>query len=267
MEDPEQDVAMADTVPADFSQGLEEEAAEPPIQAADAAEGAGPPVEDAARSPAKTQEEPTIGAAPGLPMERSPEKSSAAKAQEAEELASLSLPISTIRRIARTAAPNHRLTTEVTAGLHRIAQAFICYATDRSLAELQNEAERARKHKSKAAVVPKKTLYPEHVMRFLMAESPHLANKLANLFPEMMPGEFKPLSVRLLEQLHKQYLLPADQASEVKQSQALDTEDSLEVERGQIPTPARAGKRKMEGLMGKAKKQKTQLTQLFKAAT
>jgi len=68
-------------------------------------------------------------------------------------MASISLPATSIKRIARSAAPGVRFSSEAIAGLHRVAQAFVCFATDRSLQEMKVEADRAnRKQKGKTFV-------------------------------------------------------------------------------------------------------------------
>jgi len=129
----------------------------------------------------------------------------AVQAQDELGLASLSLPASSIRRIARSAAPGVRFSSEAFAGLHRVAQAFILFATDRALAEVKVEADKGKRPKGKStAPIPRKTLSCDHVMRFLSSELPPIASKVAALFPQLMSSEFKPAGVQLLEQLHEQ---------------------------------------------------------------
>lgn len=120
----------------------------------------------------------------------------------AQALASISLPRSMLKRIARNAAPEARFSSEAVAGLHRIAQVFICFATDRALGELKAENDKARKGKKNPVL--RRTLGADHVMRFLTAELPPIASKVSNLFPDLVPPEFKPPAVKLLEQLHEQ---------------------------------------------------------------
>ncbi|CAE8592217.1 unnamed protein product [Polarella glacialis] len=117
-------------------------------------------------------------------------------------LGSLSLPAAVLKRIARSAVPGVRLSSEALAALHRIAQVYVCFATDRGLGQVKAEGEKKKKGKSNPVL--RKTLHTEHVMRFLSAEMPPLASKLASLCPELMPVEFKPAGVQLLEALHEQ---------------------------------------------------------------
>ncbi|CAK0819874.1 unnamed protein product [Prorocentrum cordatum] len=66
-----------------------------------------------------------------------------AKDAEAEDpgLSAITLPREAVRRIARSAAPpGARISSEAVAGLQRVAQAFVLYATDRALAEAQARA-------------------------------------------------------------------------------------------------------------------------------
>lgn len=125
-------------------------------------------------------------------------------APEDSGLASVSLPTSTIRRIARSAVPGVKFSSEAISGLHRIAQAYVCFATDRSIAELQVDIDKANKIKGKLRPVVKKQVTPEHVMRFLSTEMPPIASKLSTLFPNLVPADFRPTGVRLLEQLAEQ---------------------------------------------------------------
>eukprot|EP00747_Dinoflagellata_sp_TGD_P087716 gnl/TRDRNA2_/TRDRNA2_163729_c2_seq2.p1 gnl/TRDRNA2_/TRDRNA2_163729_c2~~gnl/TRDRNA2_/TRDRNA2_163729_c2_seq2.p1 ORF type:complete len:378 (+),score=121.86 gnl/TRDRNA2_/TRDRNA2_163729_c2_seq2:82-1215(+) len=119
------------------------------------------------------------------------------------ELSNVSLPREAVKRIARSAAPDNRLSSEAIGGLHRIAQIFVCYVTDGALKEMKTEADKGKKPKGK--VVPtRKTLSVEHVLRFLTAEIPQISSKVCNLFPDLVPMEFKPPSVRLLEKLREQ---------------------------------------------------------------
>lgn len=131
----------------------------------------------------------------------------AARGGEAsEELAEIALPLNAVKRIVRSAAPGTRFSREAFAGLHRIAQAFVCFATDRALHEAKVDAEKARKTtKGKAAQqTVRRTVGAEHVMRFLAVEIPPIAKKMATLFPDLMPADFKPSGVKLLEQLQEQ---------------------------------------------------------------
>jgi len=123
-------------------------------------------------------------------------------------LAAAALPYSTIKRIVRTVSPGVTFDREAIAGFTRIAQAFALFATDGALAELSKEAEKAKKSAKSKSTAPAarslRTLTADHVMRFLTAELPPIATKVASLFPEMMPGDFKPPGVLLLEQLGEQ---------------------------------------------------------------
>eukprot|EP00435_Cladocopium_sp_Y103_P049616 s79_g15.t1 len=100
--------------------------------------------------------------------------------------------------------PKYRFEKDVFKGMNRLAQAFACFVTDRSLHELKREQTSKAKKGSKNAPVLRKTLTAEHVMRFLQQDMPQLANKLASLHPDKMPEDFKPSSVKLLKQLHEQ---------------------------------------------------------------
>jgi len=123
-------------------------------------------------------------------------------------LVAAALPYSVIKRIVRTASPGVSFDREAIAGFARIAQAFALFATDGALAELSKEAEKVKKSgKSKSNAPPVrslKTLTADHVMRFLTAELPPIATKVASLFPDLMPGDFKPAGVQLLEKLGEQ---------------------------------------------------------------
>jgi|ERR1719310_155525 len=125
---------------------------------------------------------------------------------EASELSSVSLPVSHIRRIAKAAAPpGTKFSSEALAALHRIAQVYILYATDRAIAQAQAEAAEAKKKKIKNMPVPTgRRMTADHVMQFLTAEMAPIATKLANLMPDSMPKEFKPTSLQLLEELRVQ---------------------------------------------------------------
>lgn len=123
-------------------------------------------------------------------------------AEAAVALASVSLPAAAIRRIARSAAPGARFSGESVAALHRVAQVFVCYLTDRSLHEMKVEGDKLKKSKKNPAMP--KTLRSDHVMRFLSSELPPIAKKVSTLFPFAVPPEYKPSGVRLLERLHEQ---------------------------------------------------------------
>eukprot|EP00411_Alexandrium_monilatum_P078387 CAMPEP_0175621038 /NCGR_PEP_ID=MMETSP0096-20121207/68223_1 /TAXON_ID=311494 /ORGANISM="Alexandrium monilatum, Strain CCMP3105" /LENGTH=340 /DNA_ID=CAMNT_0016926283 /DNA_START=21 /DNA_END=1041 /DNA_ORIENTATION=- len=144
-------------------------------------------------------------------------------------LGALSLPAAAIRRAARGAAPDVRFSSEAIAGLHRVAQAFICFATDRALHEAQAEADKAKKVKGKANPTARKTLSADHVMRFLSSDMPPIAKKLASLVPEQMPAEYRPAGIRLLEQLQEQ-----DKAAEALRAGAAGAAPPAE---GQAPAP------------------------------
>lgn len=119
-------------------------------------------------------------------------------------LAGLSLPAAAIRRAAKSAAPGVHFSSEAVAGLHRVAQAFICFSTDRALHEVKAEGDKAKRSKGKANPAPRKTLTADHVMRFLSSEMPPISRKLATLYPDLMPAEYKPAAIKLLEQLQEQ---------------------------------------------------------------
>merc|ERR1712194_3164 len=94
---------------------------------------------------------------------------------------------------------------EAVAALHRVAQVFVCFATDRSLGVIQAEKDKAKKMKGKNVnLLAKPTLGADHVMRFLSADLPQVASKMSSLFPDLMPTEFKPPGVILLEHLEEQ---------------------------------------------------------------
>lgn len=139
-------------------------------------------------------------------------------ALENADLAGIALPAASIKRIVRSAAPGVRFSSEAIAGFHRVAQAFALFATDRSLAEQTKEIEKAKKAAKSKQALPRKTLTAEHVMRFLSAELPPIASKVSTLFPDLMPTEFKPAGVLLLEQLHEQSKGAAVEATSVEQS-------------------------------------------------
>lgn len=129
-------------------------------------------------------------------------KESEDAAEAASALASVSLPAAVVRRIARSAAPGARFSGESVAALHRVAQIFVCYLTDRSLHEMKVEADKMKKSKKNPAMP--KTLKSDHVMRFLSTELPPISKKISTLFPFAVPPEYKPAGVRLLERLHEQ---------------------------------------------------------------
>mmetsp|Transcript_65226 Transcript_65226/g.170839 ORF Transcript_65226/g.170839 Transcript_65226/m.170839 type:complete len:250 (-) Transcript_65226:38-787(-) len=124
--------------------------------------------------------------------------------QAQAELAQFSLPAAAIKRMARSSVPGVRFSSEAVAALHRVAQAFICFATDSALSEQRTEAERAKRSRGKSAFVAKKTLSGDHVMKVLTSELGPIASKLASLFPELVPVDFRPQGIRLLEQLREQ---------------------------------------------------------------
>jgi histone H3/H4 len=170
------------------------------------------------------------------------------------DLASTSLPSSTIKRIVRTASPGVRFNSEAIAGFHRVAQAFVLFATDRSIAEVAKEAEKLRKaSKSKSIPTARKTLTSEHVMRFLTSEMPPIASKVAALFPDLMPGDFKPAGVRLLEQLQEQSKVgqageDGAQASTANGTGGLAAWASTSGKRALDTTPEQAAKRPRRAL-------------------
>jgi len=167
--------------------------------------------------------------------------------QEDVDLSSTSLPFSSIKRIVRTASPGVRFSAEAVAGFHRVAQAFALFATDRSLAEQAKEAEKAKKaSKSKNPPLMRKTVTAEHVMKFLTAELPPIATKVASLFPELMPGDFKPAGVQLMEQLSEQsraaqaaraHASGASSSSPVKGKDLGSWAKTGASEDGQVPSP------------------------------
>jgi histone H3/H4 len=126
-------------------------------------------------------------------------------------LGTVSMPSATMRRIVRSAAPGVRFNGEAIAALHRVAQAFVCYATDRCIQELRGDtvlaAPAAQKKKQVKVGGPtsvKKTLGVDHVMKVLSKEVPPVAAKISNLFPELVPPEYRPQEIKLLEQLREQ---------------------------------------------------------------
>mmetsp|Transcript_8914 Transcript_8914/g.16003 ORF Transcript_8914/g.16003 Transcript_8914/m.16003 type:complete len:242 (-) Transcript_8914:114-839(-) len=114
-------------------------------------------------------------------------------------LSAIALPTSTIRRILRSALPEGKLSAEAVAAFHRIAQVFICWLTHGACRQL---ADAGKKSKGKAAAT-KPPISAELVMSFLHSELPFVANKVANLFPEIVGAEHKPAAVHLLEQLQR----------------------------------------------------------------
>jgi len=125
--------------------------------------------------------------------------------REDADLAACALPYSTIKRIVKSSSPGVRFSPDAVAGFHRVAQAFALFATDRALAEQQKEADKLKKFsKSKNIAPARKTLTAEHVMRFLTSEFAPIASKVSTLFPDLMPSDFKPAGVLLLEQLRDQ---------------------------------------------------------------
>jgi hypothetical protein len=58
--------------------------------------------------------------------------------------------------------------------------------------------------KKKGAAAPKKTLGIDHVMQFLTAEMPTVATKISTLFPDLVPSEYRPESIKLLERIRFQ---------------------------------------------------------------
>lgn len=128
-------------------------------------------------------------------------------AKAAAELASIALPVNTVKRITRSAAPGVRFSGEALAALHRICQAYILWATDRSVVQASaDDARQTKKVKGKAVAhsLTSRRLTATHVMRFLEAELPQIAAKVGTLFPDLVPSESKPTAVRLLEQLREQ---------------------------------------------------------------
>eukprot|EP00933_Yihiella_yeosuensis_P036393 TRINITY_DN30157_c0_g1_i1.p1 TRINITY_DN30157_c0_g1~~TRINITY_DN30157_c0_g1_i1.p1 ORF type:complete len:272 (-),score=66.73 TRINITY_DN30157_c0_g1_i1:65-841(-) len=179
------------------------------------------------------------------------------RAKEDPLLGNLTLPAAVIRRIARSAAPGVRFSSEAIGGLHRIAQAYICFATEKAAADLQKENEKAKKGKKSGQSTGKKVLQGDHVMKFLTAEMAPLASKVAKLFPEIMSNEFKPPGVSLLETLHKQ---EAKQSSSVPEQEASTTEGgpSSPPKRSaaEVGMPDKASSEQVQG-QGPAKKAKT----------
>jgi len=120
-------------------------------------------------------------------------------------LAELSLPSSAVKRLAKIAAPGYRFSSESLAGIQRVAQAYIVFATNGALSQVKSDGVAMNKAKKGQKPQPaKKTLQAEHIMRFLTLEMPQLGTKVASLFPDYVPEEFKPESVQLLEKLHLQ---------------------------------------------------------------
>lgn len=145
---------------------------------------------------------PPLGAAAGV-----------AQAQPAAatdvSMGAISMPAAAVRRIVRSAAPGIRFNSEAIAAVHRVAQAFACYATDRCVKELRGTLTLAGP-KTKGKVVgggshpAKKTLGAEHVMKVLSKELPPVATKISALFPELVPQEYRPQEIKLLELMHEQ---------------------------------------------------------------
>jgi histone H3/H4 len=166
-----------------------------------------------------------------------------AAGQDDVDLASIALPTTAIKRIVRSAAPGVRFSSEAIAGFHRVAQAFVLFATDRCLAEQTKEMEKVRKAAKSKHALPRKTLTSEHVMRFLSAELPPIASKVSTLFPDLMPTEFKPAGVLLLEQLHEQSKAAMGEAPTSEQTSLHFNESAA----AQETTTAQAGKRERDG--------------------
>eukprot|EP00927_Polykrikos_kofoidii_P071608 TRINITY_DN67869_c0_g1_i1.p1 TRINITY_DN67869_c0_g1~~TRINITY_DN67869_c0_g1_i1.p1 ORF type:complete len:350 (+),score=60.79 TRINITY_DN67869_c0_g1_i1:134-1051(+) len=127
---------------------------------------------------------------------------------QAVDLAPLALPASLVRRIARSAAPpGTRFSSDALAALHRVAQVYILYACDRACSEGQQEKNEKMKKSKKGVPVAgggSRRMTAEHVMRFIAADLSPVAAKVATLFPDLMPLEFKPPAVRLLQELREQ---------------------------------------------------------------
>jgi histone H3/H4 len=165
-----------------------------------------------------------------------------AAGQDDVDLASIALPASAIKRIVRSAAPGVRFSSEAIAGFHRVAQAFVLFATDRCLAEQAKEVEKLKKAAKSKHALPRKTLTAEHVMRFLSTELPPIASKVSTLFPDLMPAEFKPAGVLLLEQLHEQSKAAMGEAPNSEQT-SLHFNESAAVHE----TTVQAAKRERDG--------------------
>mmetsp|Transcript_8197 Transcript_8197/g.23434 ORF Transcript_8197/g.23434 Transcript_8197/m.23434 type:complete len:255 (-) Transcript_8197:171-935(-) len=164
------------------------------------------------------------GAAPQTPLAcmpgTSPQRPGPSVQHEAgrlaAELGALTMPVAAVKRIGRSVAPEAAFSSEAIAALHRIGQAFVCYATDRVIHEMQAESDRAgAKRRGKNAPLPKKTMGSEHVLHMLSDEFPAMANKLSTLFSDVVPQEYRPEPVRLLEQLRAQELPERDGSAEV----------------------------------------------------
>lgn len=156
-----------------------------------------------------------VGPAPENPETSANNAAASGSAAKKEDpcLASISLPAAAVKRIVRNAAPGARFNAEALAALHRVAQAYVLFATDRALGEMKLEADKFKKTKGRSGAPPRKTMGAEHVMQFLSSELPQIATKVSNLFPDLMPTDFKPAGVRLLEQLHEQEKAAAADAS------------------------------------------------------
>mmetsp|Transcript_9748 Transcript_9748/g.23349 ORF Transcript_9748/g.23349 Transcript_9748/m.23349 type:complete len:226 (-) Transcript_9748:14-691(-) len=136
-----------------------------------------------------------------------------AAAAEEVPLSSLSVPMSAVKRLTKNAVPSARWSQDALAGLNRMWQVFTLYAVERSLNELKTENH--IKAKGKAHLF-KKTVTADHTMRFLQGEMPHVATKLCNLFPEVVPQENRPTGIKLLEEMHKQFQGSVPATSETK---------------------------------------------------
>lgn len=134
-----------------------------------------------------------------------------------EELNSIALPAAAIKRIVKNIVPGASFSKEALAGLHRVVQAYCVYANECAMEQMRQENTTMRKVKGKATVV-RKTLSPDHYMRFLSKEFPPLATKIATLFPDIMPAEFKPPAVQLLQELHVQERDAAKNAFEASET-------------------------------------------------
>jgi histone H3/H4 len=145
------------------------------------------------------------------------------EAREDPQLGVLSLPAAAIKRIAKSGAPRMHIGSEAVAGLHRVAQGFVLHLADRALAEAEAEANKAAKQKrSGKTSAAGGRMAVDHVMKVLTAEVAPIASKLASLFPELMPDDFKPPGVRLLEQLQEQEQEKEKAAARVAKAENLD---------------------------------------------
>lgn len=156
-------------------------------------------------------------------------------------LAQLSLPAGAVKRLAKIAAPGNRFTTEALAGIQRVAQAYVMFATHGALSQVKSEGAAMNKAKKGQKPQPsKKTLQAEHVMRFLSSEMPQLASKLSSLFPDYVPEEFKPPSVQLLEQLHQQLGASSMSQAEPPETQSPSRHSEKDVVPSNVKRPAEA---------------------------